>query len=100
MNTYARPFEAVEVTQNVAMDGTAKTITFAHAAGDRDSSVNIVVSGTQTVFYSALTVPTTSNAKPLLAGTDQTLGLPVGCAAVKFIGTAGSTVYVTRGRGA
>ena len=100
MNIFARPFEALEATQNVAMDGTAKTITFVHPAGDKDGAVNIVVIGTQTVFYSALATPTTSNAKPLLAGTDSTLSLMPGQTTCKLIGTAGSTAYVTRGRGA
>jgi hypothetical protein len=103
MSIYARPFEALGTTQNAVMDGTVKTITFAHAGGDKDSTVNIVIDGTQKVFYRAVTDavdPSSSNAKPLLPGTDNTLGLPAGCASIKLIGTAGSTAYVTRGRGA
>lgn len=94
-----RSFEPQGATQNAVMDGTAKTITIA-AAGDRDSVVNIVVSGTATAFVRLDgTTPTTTNAKPLLAGTDQTLSMPAGATAVKLIGAAGSTVYVTPGRG-
>jgi hypothetical protein len=96
----ARAFEQLEDTQNAVMDGTAKTITFVHAAGDVNSSMNVVVDGSQKVFYTPLKTPTTTNAKPLLPGTDSTIALPAGCTAVKFIGAAGSTVYVTRGRGA
>jgi hypothetical protein len=93
-----RPFEAFGATQNVAMDGTAKTITVDRPS-DVDSSVNIVVDGDEKVFVRLDgTTPTTSNAKPLLANSDQTLGMPVGSTTVKLIGTAGSTVYVTAGR--
>jgi hypothetical protein len=100
MSVYDRAFEPIGATQNVAMDGTAKTITLAQAAGDRNTSVNIVVSGTQTAFVRLDgTTPTTANAKPMLANTDQTLSMPAGGTTVKLIGTAGSTVYVTAGRG-
>jgi len=100
MSTFGRTFEPTGDTQNSAMDGTAKTLTFA-AAGDRDSSVNLVVVGTATAFVRVDgTTPTTANAKPLLAGTDQTLSMPAGKTTVKLIGAAGSTVYVTPGRGA
>ena len=94
-----RPFEPTGDTQNVAMDGTAKTITIARQS-DVDGSVNVVVSGTQTVFVRVDgTTPTTSNAKPLLASTDSTLTMPTGSTTVKLIGAAGSTAYVTPGRG-
>lgn len=93
-----RPFEPTGDTQNVAMDGTAKTITIARPS-DKDGSVNIVIIGTQTVFVRVDgTVPTTSNAKPLYAGSDGTLGMPAGSTTVKLIGAAGSTAYVTPGR--
>lgn len=86
-------------TQNVAMDGTAKTITIARQS-DIEGSVNLVVVGTATAFVRLDgTVPTTSNAKPLLASTDQSIGLPAGSTTVKLIGAAGSTVYVTPGTG-
>jgi hypothetical protein len=94
-----KPFKPTGATQNSVMDGTAKTITIERQS-DVDGSVNLVVVGTSTAFVRLDGVtPTTSNAKPLLAGTDSTLGLPAGATTVKLIGAAGSTVYVTPGRG-
>lgn len=94
-----RPFEATEATQNVAMDGTAKSITIGRPS-DVECAVNIVVIGTQTVFVRLDgTVPTTTNAKPLLANTDSTLWVSQGVTTVRLIGAAGSTAYVTPGRG-
>jgi hypothetical protein len=99
MSVYARAFQPTGATQNSVMDGTAKTITIA-ATSDRDGVVNIVVVGSATAFVTVdARVPTTSNAKPLLANTDQNISMPVGKTTVKLIGAAGSTVYVTPGRG-
>lgn len=99
MSVYARTFEPTGATQNSAMDGTAKTVTIA-AAGDRNSVVNLVCSGTAVAFVRIDgTTPTTTNAKPLLANSDQNISLPPGATTVKLIGAAGSTVYVTPGRG-
>lgn len=93
-----KAFEPLGATQNVAMDGTAKTITIARLS-DREGSVNLVCAGTAVAFVRLDgTTPTTSNAKPLLANTDQTLTMPTGKLEVKLIGAAGSTVYVTPGR--
>lgn len=94
-----KPFEPLGATQNAVMDGTAKTITISRVS-DVDSSVNVVVIGTQTAFVRVDgTAPTTSNAKPMLANSDQTLQMPAGSTTVNIIGSAGSTVYVTPGRG-
>lgn len=93
-----RTFEPLGSTQNVAQDGTAKTITVARAS-DVDSSVHLFNSGTVTIFVRVDgTTPTTSNALPLGAGTTQTLQLPAGSTTVKSIGASG-TLYVTPGRG-
>lgn len=93
-----RPFEPDgSTTQNAAMDGSAKTITLAHAAG-RNTSVYIAVSGTQNVFMRLDgTTPTISNGICLLPGTAQTFSMPSEKTTVKLIGAAGSTVYVTSG---
>jgi hypothetical protein len=100
MSVYARSFEPVGDTQNVAMDGTAKTLTFA-AGGDKNSVYNVVVSGTAVAFARLDgVVPTTANAKPMLANSNHYLSRPVGNTTIKLIGDAGSTVYVTAGRGA
>lgn len=97
---YARSFQPTGATQNAAMDGTAKTITIANP-GDKDGTVHIAAIGTQTVFVRVDgTTPTTSNALPILANTTRVLSVPVGGTTVKAIGAAGSTVYVTPGRGA
>jgi hypothetical protein len=98
-NNMFKPFKPTGATQNSVMDGTAKTITLDRQS-DVDGSVNLVVVGTATVFVRLDGVtPTTSNAKALLAGTDSTLQMPSGALTVKLIGAAGSTVYVTPGRG-
>src|SRR4051812_23771267 len=95
-----RAYEPYGVTQNVAMDGTAKTITLANPCSDIDGVINVVVVGTATAFILLDgTVPTTSNAKPMVAQSDQNFSMPSGKLAVKLIGAAGSTVYVTQGRG-
>lgn len=95
----SRPFEPQGDTQNVAMDGTAKTITIARPS-DIDSAVYLVVSGTASVFIRLDgTVPTTSNGAALLASTAQTMSMPAGSTTVKAIGAVGSTLYVTAGRG-
>lgn len=94
-----KPFQPVGVAQNVAMDGTAKTITI-DPVSDVDGTVYLVNSGTQTIFVRLDgTAPTTSTGAPLLAGTAQTFSMPVGQTTVKAIGAAGSTLYVVPGRG-
>jgi hypothetical protein len=96
---YGRTFEPVGATQNSVMDGTAKTLTFP-LASDKNSVYNVVVSGTALAFTRLdATTPTTTNAKAMLANSDQTLSRPVGNTTIKLIGAAGSTVYVTAGRG-
>jgi hypothetical protein len=96
---YGRAFEPTGATQNSVMDGTAKTVTI-EAAGDRDSTVHLVVIGTETVFVRLDgTTAATTTAMPLAAGSTQTFSMPAGKTTVKAIGTAGSTLYVTPGRG-
>lgn len=98
--SFDRPFEPTGATQSVAMDGTAKTITLGAASGGK-SAVHLVVIGTEDVFVRLDgTTPTTSNALPLTDGSTQTLTMPMDKTTVKAIGTAGSTLYVTPGRGA
>lgn len=99
MHTFGRAFEPQGATQNAVMDGTAKTVTIA-AAGDRDSSAHLCAIGTATVFVRVDgTTPTTANAIPVPAGASLVLSLPPGATTVKAIGAAGSTLYVTPGRG-
>jgi hypothetical protein len=83
------------------MDGTAKTITLANAVGDIDGAVHIYVDGTEVVFTRLDgTTPTTSNAMPVgKSGACQVFSMPAGKLTVKLIGAAGSTAYVTPGRG-
>jgi hypothetical protein len=97
--TMLRPFKPTGATQNSVMDGTAKTITIARQS-DVNGSVNLTVVGTAIAFVTLDgTTPTTSNAKPLINNSDSTLEMPSGKLEVKLIGAAGSTVYVTPGRG-
>lgn len=101
MNTFSRAFEPIGATQNAVMDGTAKTITLTDALPDRDGSVYVANIGTETAFLRLDgTTPTNTNAMALPAGSAQAFSMPVGKTAVKIIGAAGSTVYVTGGRGA
>lgn len=100
MSQFGKAFEPTGATQNVAMDGTAKTITIARQS-DREGAVHLVVIGTEDIFVRLDgVVPTTSNAMPLAGDSNtQVFSMPVGSTTVKAIGTAGSTLYVTPGRG-
>lgn len=101
MSVFGRTFEPEGDTQNTGnMTGVAITVTI-NRPSDKNTVVNLVNIGTSTVYVRVDgTTPTTSNAKPVLAGTDQTISMPAGSTTVKAIGAAGSTLYVTPGRGA
>jgi hypothetical protein len=101
MNAIGRTFEPTGRTQNSgAMDGTAKTVTLPGKLSDLDGAVHLYVKGTEDIFVTLDGVtPTTTNALPLAAGSTQTLSMPAGKLAIKAIGAAGSTLYVTPGRG-
>lgn len=95
-----RPFEPTGATQNAAMDGSAKTITL-DAAGPRGSTVYLANIGTSTIFIRLDgTTPTTANALALPAASAQVFTRPQDSTTVKAIGSSGSTLYVTPGRGA
>lgn len=98
---YGRAFEPIGATQNEAVTGSAETISLVGKLPDRDGAIHVFVSGTQTVFITLDgTTPTVSNAMPCPAGTIQTFSMPTGKVDVKHIAAgAGSTIYVTPGRG-
>ena len=100
MNVFGRAFEPTGATQSVANDGTDNTITLT-GIGDVNSSVHLVVVGTETVFVRLDGVAATTAAGiPLVGnGNTQVFSMPVGSTTVRAIGTAGSTLYVTPGRG-
>lgn len=101
MNANGRSFEPTGATVNEAVGTTAETVSLSGKLSDRDGAVHIYVKGTQDVFIRLDGVtPTVSNAMPLAAGTTQTFSMPQGSLDVKHIAAAaGSTIYVTPGRG-
>lgn len=101
MSQFGKAFEPTGATVNEAVTGSAETVSLAGRLSDRDGAIHVVVIGTQTVFVRLDGVtPTVSNAMPLLAGSIQTFAMPAGQTDIKHIAAgAGSTIYVTPGRG-
>jgi hypothetical protein len=101
MNAIGRTFQSTGVTVNEAVTGSAETVSIAAALGDRDGAVRIANIGTVTIFITLDgTTPTTSNGIPMIANTVECFSMPQGKTAVKHIASgAGSTIYVTPGRG-
>lgn len=96
-----KTFEPVGTTQNEAVTGSAETISLAGKLSDRDGAVRLLVIGTVTVFVTLDgTTPTTSNGIPLRPDQPEAFSMPAGKLDVKHIASgAGSTLYVTPGRG-
>jgi hypothetical protein len=94
-------FEPVGLTQNEAVTAAAETITLTGKLSDFDGSVRLLVIGTATVFVTLDgTTPTVSNGIPLRPDQPEALSMPAGLLAIKHIAAgAGSTLYVTPGRG-
>lgn len=100
-NATARAFEPTAGTLNSGdMTGSSITVTPFTRPSDVNSSVRLANIGTQVVYVRLDgTAPTTSTGFPMLANTVETFSMPVGSTTVKVIGAAGSTLYVTAGRG-
>ena len=98
---YGRAFEPTGATINEAVTGSAETLSLAGKVSDKDGAIHVYVSGSQTVFIRLDGVtPTVSNAMPCPPGAVQTFSMPTGQVDVKHIAAgAGSTLYVTPGRG-
>jgi hypothetical protein len=96
-----RTFEPTGATQNEAVTTSAETISLAGKVNDRDGAIHVYIKGTADVFITLDgTTPTVNNAIPCPAGTVQTFSMPTGKLDVKHIAAAaGSTIYVTPGRG-
>jgi hypothetical protein len=94
-------FEPTGTTANEAVTGSAETISLAGKLSDRDGAVRLLVVGTVTVFVTLDgTTPTTSNGIPLRPDQPEAFTMPTGKLDVKHIASgAGSTLYVTPGRG-
>jgi hypothetical protein len=94
-------FEPTGLTQNAAVTGSAATITLPAKLSDFDGSVRLLVIGTVTVFVTLEgTTPTTSNGIPLRPDQPESFKMPTGQLAIKHIASgAGSTLYVTPGKG-
>lgn len=101
MSNFTRPFEPTGATQNEAVTSSAETVSLTGRLSDRDGAVHIYIKGTQDVFVTLDgTTPTVNNGVPCPAGTVQTFAMPQGKTDVKHIAAAaGSTIYVTPGRG-
>lgn len=96
-----KTFEPIGTTLNEAVTGSAETISLAGKLSDRDGAVRLLVIGTVTVFVTLDgTTPTTSNGIPLRPDQPEAFTMPTGKLDVKHIASgAGSTLYVTPGRG-
>jgi hypothetical protein len=94
-------FEPTGTTANEAVTGSVETISLAGKLSDRDGAVRLLVVGTVTVFVTLDgTTPTTSNGIPLRPDQPEAFTMPTGKLDVKHIASgAGSTLYVTPGRG-
>ncbi len=101
MSMYAKVFEPTGLTQNEAVTASAETITVA-GIGDRNATVLLYVSGTQTAFVTVDgTTPTVDNGIPVAPGAYITVTMPTDKRDVKHIAAGtGSKLYVTPGRGA
>ena len=101
MSQFGKSFEPTGATVNEDVTGSAETVSLASRLSDRDGAIHVVVLGTQTVFIRLDGVtPTVSNTLPLPAGSIQTFSMPAGQTDVKHIASgAGSTIYITPGRG-
>lgn len=94
-------FEPIGLTQNEAVTISPETISLAGKVSDKDGAVRLANIGTATIFVTLDgTTPTVNNAIPMLANTVEAFSMPVGKLDVKHIAAAaGSTLYVTPGRG-
>jgi hypothetical protein len=96
-------FEPTGPTQSVAIDATVggQSITLPAKLSDKDGMIRVEVIGTVTVFITLDgTTPTTAIGMPLRPDQPEGLGMPTGKLVIKGIASgAGSTLYVTPGRG-
>jgi hypothetical protein len=94
-------FEPTGATQNEAVTAAAETITLAEKVNDMEGSVRLLVIGTATVFVTLDgTAPTAAAGIPLRPDQPEAFKMPTGKLAIKHIAAgAGSTLYVTPGRG-
>jgi hypothetical protein len=95
-------FEPTALTINEAVTGSAETLSLSAKLSDFDGSVRLLVIGTVTVFVTLDgTTPTTSNGIPLRPDQPEAFKMPTGKLDIKHIASgAGSTLYVTPGKGA
>lgn len=96
-----KPFEPTALTINEAVTGSAETLSLSAKVSDFDGSVRLLVIGTVTVFVTLDgTTPTTSNGIPLRPDQPESFKMPTGKLDIKHIASgAGSTLYVTPGKG-
>ncbi len=94
-------FEPTGLTINEAVTGSAETLSLAGKVSDRDGAIRVIVIGTVTVFITLDgTAPTVSNGIPLRPDQPEAFTMPQGKVDIKHIASgAGSTLYVTPGRG-
>jgi hypothetical protein len=101
MSQFGKSFEPTGATVNEAVTAAAETVSLAGRLSDRDGAIRVANIGTVTIFITLDgTTPTVSNAIPLVANTAESFSMPAGKTDVKHIAAgAGSTIYVTPGRG-
>src|SRR6478752_4216345 len=89
------------LTINEAVTGSMETLSLANKVSDFDGSIRVIVIGTQTVFITLDgTNVTAANGIPLRPDQPEAFSMPVGKLDIKHIAAgAGSTLYITPGRG-
>jgi hypothetical protein len=101
MNAIGRAFQPTGATVNEAVTGSAETVSIAARLPDVDGAVRIANIGTVTIFITLDgTTAAVATGIPILANTVECFSMPQGKVAIKHIASgAGSTIYVTPGRG-
>lgn len=91
-------FSQVGATVNVAVTGTAQTLTFT-AYDTAETTVRLCNIGTQTVFINFQATATSSNGIPLLANSSEVFSKGSALSVSAIAATIGSTLYATTGLG-
>lgn len=90
-------FTQIGATVNVAVTGTAQSLTFTVYEGG--TNVRLTNIGTQTVFINFQATATTANGIPLLANTSEVFAKGSATSVSAIASTTGSTLYATTGLG-
>ena len=92
-------FAQIGATVNVAVTGTAQTLTPTPPATNVDATVRLANIGTQTVFVNFQATATTANGIPILANSVEVFALGAAASLSVIAAAVGSTLYATTGMG-